>query len=267
MVTQPQSDTGASDAAGWRPALRGVGESLFQRLLSPVDIASLVFFRIFFGIIAFWHVWLQVPIVNAEYIVPEFHFKYYGFGWVEPLPGEMMNAVFLAMAASAILIALGLYYRAAAVVFFVLQTYALLIDVANYWNHYYLFILVGFLMIFVPAHRAFSLDVARGAVFHSNDAPSWGLWILRGQMAIVYFFAGLAKATSGDWWDGEPMRGYLATQPGFPFVGRWFNEGWMVDLASYSGMLFDLFIIPLLLWRPPASPPWPRQSCFTSATP
>jgi hypothetical protein len=63
-------------------------DALLRRLLNPVDIASLVFFRIFFGVIAFWHVWLQMPDVKAQYIDPDFHFKYIFFGWVEPLPGE-----------------------------------------------------------------------------------------------------------------------------------------------------------------------------------
>jgi hypothetical protein len=228
--------------------LRSALDGLAERLLNPIDIASLVFFRIFFGIICFWHVWLQMPLVEAEYIIPDFHFKYYGFGWVEPLPGQLMHAVFLTMAASTIFIALGLFYRAAAVTFFVLHTYILLIDVANYWNHYYLISLLAFLMIFVPAHRAYSLDVARGAVDHSDDVPASGLWILRAQMGIVYFYAGLAKLTSSDWLHGKPMDIYLARRTDFPFVGQWFDEQWMAYVVSYSGMLFDLLIFPLLLW-------------------
>ncbi|HLG12559.1 MAG TPA: HTTM domain-containing protein [Dehalococcoidia bacterium] len=234
----------ATRAARTRDAL----DRLFERLLSPVDIASLVFFRVFFGVLAFWHVWQLMRSVKTEYITPDFHFTYYGLGWIQPLPGELMNVVFLLMAASAIFIALGLFYRAAAVTFFVLHTYAFLIDISNYWNHYYLISLLAFLMIFVPAHRAYSLDVARGAVLHADEAPAWGLWILRGQMAIVYFFAGVAKATSSDWWHGRPMDAFLASYPEFPLVGRWFDEQWLIYLASYGGMLFDLFILPLLLW-------------------
>jgi hypothetical protein len=222
---------------------------LLQRLLSPVDIASLVFFRIFFGIIAFWHVWLQMPLVREKYIEPKFHFTYPGFGWVEPLPGELMHVVFLVMAASTLFIALGLYYRYAAAVFFLTHTYVLLIDQSVAWNHYYLISLLGFLLILIPAHRAFSLDVARGGVSQSDDAPAWSLWLLRGQMGIVYFFAGLAKLSSPDWWDGKPMDVFLSNHINFPLVGRWFTDDWVVHAAAYSGMLFDLLIIPTLLWR------------------
>jgi hypothetical protein len=207
-----------------------------------------VFFRVFFGVLGFWHVWQLIPGVKGRYIDPDFHFKYYGFGWVDPLPGQLMGVVFLVMAASAIFIALGLFYRAAAATFFLLHTYVFLIDVAGYWNHYYLISLLAFLMIFVPAHRAYSLDVLRGAESYSDEAPAWGLWLLRAQMGIVYFYAGLAKLTSSDWLHGHPMDAYLGNHPEFPLLGAWFDEGWLTDFASYAGMLFDLSIVPLLLW-------------------
>jgi hypothetical protein len=229
---------------------RGEGflASLLERLLSPVDIASLVFFRIFFGIVSFWHVWLQVPGVRGEYITPEFHFSHYGFEWVKPLPGELMNVVFLIMAASTIFIALGLYYRWAAAIFFLTHTYAFFIDQAGYWNHYYLICLLAFLMIFVPCHRAFSLDVLRGAEKQSDDAPAWSLWILRAQVGIAYFFAGLAK-TGNDWLDGKPMDTYLRNHQDFPLIGRFFDDERMVYFMAYGGLMFDLLIVPLLLWK------------------
>jgi hypothetical protein len=35
----------------------------------------------------------------------------------------------------------------------------------------------------------------------------------------------------------------------FAIFGRWFTEEWMVYLVSYGGVLFDLLIVPALLWR------------------
>ena len=52
MVTQETSREVAET-----DSLSGRLQDLLHRLLSPVDIASLVFF----GVIAFWHVWLQMP--------------------------------------------------------------------------------------------------------------------------------------------------------------------------------------------------------------
>ncbi|MPZ48120.1 MAG: vitamin K-dependent gamma-carboxylase [Dehalococcoidia bacterium] len=243
-VEQPEAVSATGDRIEEPPK-----QSLIARLLNPVDIASIVFFRIFFGIVSFWHVWEQVPGVKREYIDPDFHFSHFGLSFIHPLPGELMNVVFLAMAASTIFIALGFYYRWAAAAFFLLHTYAFLIDQSGYWNHYYLTSLIAFLMIFVPAHRAFSLDVARGAVRQSDFVPAWTLWILRAQMGITYFFAGLAKINS-EWMAGRPMDHYLENHQDFPLIGRFFTEPLVMDLATYLGMSFDLLVLPLLLWKP-----------------
>ncbi len=231
--------------------LRGLLDrhTLLQRLLNPIDIASIVFFRIAFGLIAFYHIWLQMRSVRAVYIDPVFHYKYPGFGWVQPLPGELMYVVFLVLAACAICVALGFFYRFAITAFFLLHTYVLLVDQSAAWNHYYFITLLAFLLIFVPANRAFSLDVARGVVTESDEIPSWCLWILRAQLGIVYFFAGLAKLSSHDWLHARPMDMFLNGSTEFPLVGRWFNEQWMHYAASYAGMCFDILIVPLMLWR------------------
>jgi vitamin K-dependent gamma-carboxylase len=250
MVSSSSSDESptADSSAG---VVRGLlnGPALIQRLLNPIDIASLVIFRIVFGFILFWHVWLQVRNLHQAYIDPVFHYTYPGFGWVEPLPGQLMYVVFLAMAACAILIAFGLFYRYATIGFFLLHTYVLLIDQSTAWNHYYLISLLAFLMIFIPANRTLSGDVARGAVAQSDEVPSWCLWILRGQMGLVYFYAGLAKLSSHDWLHARPMDIYLTANQHFPLIGGWFDERWLQYAASYAGMLFDLSIVPLMLWR------------------
>ncbi|MBC8099604.1 MAG: HTTM domain-containing protein, partial [Armatimonadetes bacterium] len=112
----------------------------------------------------------------------------------------------------------------------------------------YLVCLLSFVMIFVPAQRAWSLDVLWGPSRPTPTIPAWALWLLRGQIAVPYFFGGIAKL-NGDWLRGEPMRMWLAARTDFPVIGMWFTEEWMVYLFSYGGLLFDLLIVPLLLWR------------------
>lgn len=60
------------------------------RLFEPVDAASLVFFRVPFGLIMLWHVSGYWPHVEELYLSPLIHFKYYGFGWAQVLPGDGM---------------------------------------------------------------------------------------------------------------------------------------------------------------------------------
>jgi vitamin K-dependent gamma-carboxylase len=72
--------------------------------------------------------------------------------------------------------------------------------------------------------------------------------VLIAQMSIVYFYGGLAKLNE-DWLRGEPIRSWLASRMDFPIIGPLFTEEWMVYLISYGGLLFDLLVVPLLLWR------------------
>ncbi|MDT5016119.1 MAG: hypothetical protein QOD39_2279, partial [Mycobacterium sp.] len=159
-----------------------------------------------------------------------------------------MIVLWFALAAAALLIMVGLFYKSAIIFFFVGHTYAIHLDQSIFWNHYYVVSLFAFLMIFVPANRAHSLDVVLRRIPEANTTPTWTLWILRGQIAVTYFFAGLAKINS-DWLHGRPMDQYLTGEKSFPFVSNLFNQHWVHLALSWTGVGFDLLIVPLLLWR------------------
>lgn len=238
------------DRRAERTAPGSRAESFTDRMFAPVDIASLVFFRIAFGGLMAWEVvrYLSFGWVRRYYMEPTFNFTYYGFDWVQPWPGDLMIAHFVVLGALSVLIILGLWYRVATTLFFLGFTYVFLLDQARYLNHFYLIILISFLMIFVPAHRAFSVDARRRPDIRSSTTPAWGLWILRLQVGIVYFFSGVAKLNA-DWLQGEPLRGWLAARTDFPIIGGLFDEVWLVYLFAYASLLLDLFAFPLLLWR------------------
>jgi hypothetical protein len=71
-----------------------------------------------------------------------------------------MEVHFIVMGLLAAAIAAGMLYRVATVLFFLAFTYVFLLDQVCYLNHFYLVCLYSFLMIFVPAHRAFSVDAS-----------------------------------------------------------------------------------------------------------
>lgn len=227
------------------------GGDLRRRLFEPVDIAPLVYFRVAFGAIMLWEVWRYVSYgwIDRYYVEPRFFFKYYGFGWVHPLAGDGMYFWFAALGVLAAFLAAGLCYRLAAALFFVGITYVFLLDQANYLNHLYLICVLSLLMVFVPAHRAFSVDAALRPRLRAQVAPAWALWLLRFQIAVPYFFGGIAKLNP-DWLlDAQPMRLWLAERTDFPGIGRWFTEPWMAYVMSWGGFLLDLLVVPLLLWR------------------
>lgn len=219
-------------------------------LLAPASIASLAWFRVAFGTIMFVEVWRYF--VNGRihdyYVAPSFHFKYYGFSWVEPWPGWGMYLHFGILGAAALGIAFGCFYRVCAAVWFLGFTYVFLLEQACYLNHHYLVCLLSFLMVLVPAHRAFSIDAWRRPAWRRGTVPTWCLWLLRFQMCLVYFMAGVAKITP-DWLAGEPMRAWLLRRAHYPVLGPWFTEPWAPYFFSYGGLLFDLLVAPMLCWR------------------
>lgn len=223
--------------------------SLVARLFAPVDNSSIVTFRIAFGLIMIWEVqrYFNYGWVASEYIDAPFVFPYHNFEWISPWPGIGMYLHYYALAALAMCITVGFLYRIASVLFFFGITYIFLLDKAHYLNHMYLVVLISFLLMFVPANRDFSVDAWRRPAIKSHTAPTWALFLLTSQLAIVYVYGGFAKL-NGDWLRGEPMRTWLARESQLPLVGRWVTEEWFVYFVSYSGLLLDLFIVPLLLW-------------------
>ena len=230
--------------------LRAIPGAIREQAFAPVDIASLVFFRIAFGLLMIWEVWLYLSRdwIGLLWIRPRFLFKFYGFSWVHPWPGNGLYIHWIVLGVLALFITVGFLCRVSAVLFFVGFTYTFLLDEANYLNHVYLMCLFSFLLIFVPAHRALSVDAWLHARVRSPLIPAWALWMLRTQMGIVYFYGGIAKL-SPDWLHGELLRSRLAEHTDFPLVGRFFREEWAVYTMSYGSLLFDLLVVPFLLWR------------------
>ena len=217
---------------------------------APVDISALVFFRIAFGALMAWEVcrYFAYGWIGRQWIEPQFLFKYYGFSWVHPWPGDGMYIHWGVMGVLAVFITVGFLYRFAVPLFCLLFTHSFLLDQALYLNHLYLVCLLAFLLCFMPANRALSVDAWLWPAIRSQSTPAWTIWMLRFQMGVVYFFGGVAKI-SPDWLRGEPMRTWMARRSDFPLVGQFFREEWAVYFISYGGLLLDLLIVPFLLWR------------------
>ncbi len=218
-------------------------------LFRPVDAASLIFFRIGLGGIIAWWAWdyLTLGRVKAVYVDPVFHFTYYGLDWVKPLPGNGMYLLFFAVAILGIAIAAGIFYRFAAFCFATIFTYVFLIERTNYQNHYYLLALISWWLPFLPLNRFVSWD-ARGIQPKTQVFHAWILWIVRFHIGLPYFMGGLAKMHP-DWIHGFPLREMLAMKSDLPVIGTLFLNEFVIQCFIWGGMLFDLAVVPLLLYR------------------
>ncbi len=226
-------------------------EVLTAKLGAPLDNASLVFFRLGFGLLMLWNTvrYILDGRVVKYYVKPTFHFKYYGFEWVEPLTSSGMHALFLGMTVLCAFIAVGLFYRVSTALFFLAFTYTFLLEEARYLNHYYLVCLLSLLLVFMPANGALSVDALLWPRRRRRHTPAWTVWLLRAQLGIVYFFGGIAKL-NWDWLRARPMAEWLAARPDtVPLIGVLFTQEWMGYVFAYGGLLFDLLVVWFLLWR------------------
>jgi vitamin K-dependent gamma-carboxylase len=147
----------------------------------------------------------------------------------------------------------GVCFRFSAALFTLGFGYLQLLDVATYLNHYYLALLLSALLAISPAAQAYSLD-ARWRKTSRPSVPRIWLVLLRFQVAVVYTFAGLAKATS-DWLlHAQPLNIWLAARTDLPLLGLLFVQPWSATLMSWAGFLFDSTIVGWLMW--PRSRPY-----------
>ena len=224
-------------------------------LFSNVDNDILVYFRIVVGVSMFY--WAAKTWANGSvelwFIEPRFHFRYFNFHWVKPWPNGWMYVHFAVLATSAICVATGFVYRIAALVMALCYTHIFLIDKTLYQNHYYLLCLVSWLLVFLPAAKDFSIDALIKRRKNTSKsrmlAERWAVWLVRFMVALPYFFGGIAKINA-DWFACEPMRMMLAERTWYPVIGQYFREEWFVQLFNWGGLLFDLLIVPALLFRP-----------------
>jgi vitamin K-dependent gamma-carboxylase len=238
--------------------LRSKYNNVSEFLMRPIDPSTLGAFRIFFGLLmlcstidVYRRGW-----IHKYYLKPEFFFPFEMFPWVTPWPGDGMYYHFAIMALAALFLALGLFYRLAAITFFLTYTFTFLIDKTNYNNHYYFICLISLLLCFINAHHWMALDNLWKKKFckksDNGNVSRWNIFIIQFQIFIVYFYGGIAKINF-DWLNGEPMRHWLKYSAGQentpPIVAQFLESEIGVYFFSYGGLIFDLAIGFLLIYR------------------
>lgn len=221
----------------------------FNSLFTPVSAAPIAVYRITFGLLMLFSTirFIANGWVESVYINPAFHFTYYGFEWI-PYPSDTtIWLLFSLMIAGSISIFLGLFYRLGTILFFFSFTYVELLEKANYLNHYYFVSLIALLLIFIPANRYFSMDARLNICKERTECSLWEIRILQFQIAIVYFFAGIAKLEA-DWlFHAQPLKYWLHTANHWPIIGQILKQDWIAYFFSWFGLIYDLTIVCFLL--------------------
>ncbi len=220
-------------------------------LFSKMDNSPLVLFRIFFGILISCESYgaILTGWVTRNLVSPDFTFTFIGFEWLHHLQGPLMWGYFFVMGTLGIFIALGYKYRFCMISFTVLWTGAYLMQKTSYNNHYYLLILISGIMSFLPANRSVSLDAEEKPKFRREWMYGYVKWIVVLQLFIVYTYASVAKLYK-DWLDFSIIRILMESKQDYPVIGGWLQLEGTHQFIGIAGILFDLLVIPALLWKP-----------------
>ena len=226
-------------------------KSLNTFLFKKIDNAQLVVFRVFYGILVCCEAFGAIATgwVRRTFIEPKFTFSFIGFEWLQPLPGDGMYYYFVLMGIFGILITLGYKYRFSAFAFAFMWTGVYLMQKTSYNNHYYLLMLLGFIMGFLPAHRSLSIDSYRNPTLKKDWMYNWVRWLIIAQLFIVYTFASIAKLYA-DWLDYSIIEILMKGKKEYWLVGNLLQEKWLHTVIAVFGIAFDLLVVPALLWKP-----------------
>lgn len=220
-------------------------------LFQHIDNSALIVFRWIFGFLilmesvgAIFTGW-----IDRTLLAPSETFSFIGFEWLQPLPPTWMYAYYVLMGLCGLFVMIGFKYRWSMLGFALLWTGTYLMQKSSYNNHYYLLMLLSFIMVFLPAHRYLSLDARLKPALKKISMPRWCALVFIIQMFIVYTYGAIAKIYP-DWLDATVLEVLMRGKKDLYLVGELLQQKWVHYILAYGGILFDGLIIPALLWRP-----------------
>lgn len=183
--------------------------------------------------------------VTEAYVTSTVHFPFYGFEWIQPLPGIWMYVLYIFLAIIAIGITLGYRMRLCLMIFIIGFTYVFMCDIVYTLNKFYLFLWFAFILLFTGADKALSFAKEESK---SKWVPYWQIFIFQFLFALIYTYSGISKLNP-DWlFHAEPLMIFLKYK--IPF--KWMSDEvyqYAAFTFTYCGMIFDLTISGLLVYN------------------
>ncbi len=219
-------------------------------LFTQIDNSALVVFRILFGLLLAIEAFgaISTGWIRRTLMEPQETFNFIGFDFLQPLPGDGMLYYYGVMGLFGVLVMLGFKYRISIIAYAIMWSGVYLMQKSSYNNHYYLLMLLCIMMSFLPAHRNASIDAWRNPSLRAISMPRW-VWVaIVLQLVIVYTYAAIAKIYP-DWFNTTFPALLMSAKKDYWLVGDFLQQTWVHYTIAWYGFLFDLLVIPLLLWR------------------
>ncbi|XP_026195617.1 vitamin K-dependent gamma-carboxylase [Anabas testudineus] len=207
---KPQTKTKMEHIFGFKKEDLTSWRSLVSLLNRPTDPASLGIFRCLFGLLMAIDITQERGLSHLDYKyldgAPVCRFPLFNF--LQPLPMDWMYLVYVVMFLGALGIMFGCFYRLSCLMFISTYWYIFFLDKTTWNNHSYLYGIIGFQLILMDGNRYWSIDGLWKPSIRNAHVPLWNYTVLRAQIFIVYFIAGVKKLDA-DWVEGYSMS-YLA---------------------------------------------------------
>lgn len=226
-----------------------------EYLFRKVDNSPLVIFRIIFGLLIVAECWgaIFTGWVQTNFVDPQLTFSFIGLEWTSVLLGQNMVYLYVVMGFLGWFITFGFAYRFSTIVFAMLWTLTYLMQKTSYNNHYYLFMLVSWMMTIIPAHQFLSVDALLFPKIKRLTCRNWVPTLLIIQLLIVYSFAAVAKIYP-DWFNGVFLQmkfkeygDILLLDYNLNGLAKIISSLEFAQVFAWGGFLFDLLIIPAML--------------------
>jgi vitamin K-dependent gamma-carboxylase len=220
-----------------------------QYFFKPIDNSQIVLFRMLFGFLmvaesfgAIATGWVKKTLVD-----PQFTFSFFGFEWLQPLPGNGMYFYFILMGIVSLMVMLGYRYKLNILALAVLWSGAYFMQKTSYNNHYYLVMLMTWGMVFMNPHHYASFDVKRIKTA-THFCPNWNRLFFVILVLLVFTYGAIAKFYPG-WWSGDFIKNSFSHKTNYWLIGPLLGKEWFQQFITFSGVIFDATIIPLLIWK------------------
>lgn len=154
-------------------------------------------------------------------------------------------------------VTIGYHYRLSALLYATAYWYLFLVEKSRWNNHSYLFGLLALVNLVSDGHRKWSVDAAlrwrqrrrvSNHLLSTTSVPFWQIALLRFQLFLVYFYAGVKKV-DGDWLQGHSMVALSDHWIWWPFRQGLGLPAHLIDyyVIHLGGFLFDSSVGFLLL--------------------